>query len=115
MVWWASIDQPRGSFMRASQGTRLAYAAVENNWSAACVYRAPDGTLQGFADATERGNGKTTSYTFLCSNEDVTYYPNGDRTQGQFRKSGEGFTIEAKPPNGKRVPWIEIVPKGSAR
>lgn len=114
VAWWAAINPARGSFMRACQGTRLAYTAVEKNWSAACVYRAPDGSLHGFVDATERENGKTTSYTFLCGNEDVTYYPNGDRSKGHFRKSGEGFAVQAKPPNEKPSPWVEIVPKSSA-
>lgn len=111
LAWWAAISPARGSFMRASQGTRLAYTAVEENWSTACVYRAPDGTLHGFADATERENGRTTAYTFLCGNDDVTYYPNGNRDKGQFRKSGEGFVVQAKPPNGERIEWVEIVPK----
>lgn len=114
VAWWAAISPARGSFMRACQGTRLAYTAVEENWSTASVYRAPDGTLHGFADATERENGKTTAYTFLCSNDDVTYYPNGNREKAQFRKSGEGFVVHAKPPSGERLEWVEIVPKNSA-
>lgn len=111
VAWWAAISPARGSFMRANQGLRLAYVAVEKNWSAASVYRAPDGTLHGFADTAERENGKTTTYHFICNNEAVTYYPNGDRGKGQFRKRGEGFTVQAKPPDGERCVWVEIIPK----
>ncbi len=109
-AWWGPINEARANFMRACQGTRLAYVAVERNWSAACVYRAPDKTLHGFVGANERENGITTTYRFVCTNEDVTYYPDGDMKNGQFRKRGEAFEIQAKPPQGERSQWIRIVP-----
>ena len=109
-AWWGPIDEARANFMRACQGKRLAYAQEEDNWSAACVYRAPDGTLHGFVGANERENGITTTYKFVCSNEDVTYYPDGDMEKGQFREKGEPFEIQAKPPQGERSQWIRIVP-----
>lgn len=111
VAWWAAVHEARGAFMRACQGKRLAYAAVEKNWSAGCVYRAPDGSLHGFVGSTERENGRTTTYQFVCGNEDVTYHPDGDRTKGEFRKRGEGFAITAKPEGGPISRWIEIVPK----
>lgn len=114
VAWWAAIDPARGNFMRACQGTRLAYQAVEENWSAASVYRAPDGSLHGFVGATERENGKTTSYKFVCTDEDVTYYPDGNREKGQSRKRGEDFIVQAKPPGGAQSQWIEIVPGNAA-
>lgn len=114
-AWWAPITKARGQFMRACQGKRLAYEAVEENWSAGCVYRAPDGSLHAFVGATERENGKTTSYRIVCTNEDVTYFPDGDRTQGQPRKRGEAFEVVAKPPNGEISRWIEIVPASKGR
>lgn len=111
VAWWAAINPARGNFMRACQGRRLAYAAVEENWSAACVYRAPDGSLHGFVGSTERENGKATTYRFVCGDRDVTYRPDGDRERGAFRKRGEGFTITAKPEGGPISRWIEIVPE----
>ena len=110
MSWWGPVNEARANFMRACQGSRLAYVAVEQNWSAACVYRAPDGTLYGFAGANERENGITTKYKFVCTNEDATYYLNGEMDHGAFRKRGESFEVEAKPPNGERSLWLKIVP-----
>lgn len=110
LAWWGPIDEARGNFMRACQGKRLAYAAVERNWSAACVYRAPDKTLHAFVGANERENGITTEFRFICINEDVTYYPDGDMKNGQFRKRGEVFEVLAKPPGGERSQWILIAP-----
>jgi len=111
MSWWGPINEARAAFMRACQGMRLAYEAVERNWSAACVYRAPDGTLHGFAGTAERENGITTEYKFVCSNEDVTYYLDGDMKRGQFRRKGEAFKVEAKPDGeGPISRWVKIVP-----
>ncbi len=109
-AWWAAIDEARANFMRACQGKRLAYVAVEPNWSAACVYRAPDKTLHGFVGSAERENGITTKYRFVCANEGVTYYPSGDMDQGHYRERGKPFEVLAKPPNGPRSQWIRIVP-----
>ncbi|GAA5482747.1 hypothetical protein [Haloferula sargassicola] len=113
-AWWAAISEARGRFMRACQGKRLAYAAVEENWSAGSVYRAPDGSLHAFVGATERENGITTSYRIVCRNEDVTYFPDGDRENGQPRKRGEAYEVVAKPAGGSISRWIEIVPASPA-
>lgn len=110
LAWWGSINEARGNFMRACQGSRLAFVTVEKNWSVASVYRAPDGTLHGFVGSAERENGKTTTYKFVCTNKDVTYYPDGDMENGQFRKKGEAFVVLAKPPEGDRSRWLKIVP-----
>ncbi len=111
MSWWGPINEARANFMRACKGSRLAYEVVERNWSAACVYRSPDKTLHGFVGANERENGITTEFRFICTNTDVTYYPDGDMNNGKFRKRGEVFEIMAKPPGGERSQWIKIVPK----
>ena len=82
--------------MKACQGERLAYVEVEDNWSAGCVYRGPDDVLYGFASTNERTNGKETKYKFVCTDQDVTYYLNGDQEKGVFRKKGEAFEVQAK-------------------
>jgi len=111
MSWWGPINEARAAFMRACQGARLAYVEVERNWSAAGVYRAPDGTVHGFAGTAERENGITTEYRFVCTNEDVTYYLDGDMKNGQFRKRGEAFEVQAKPEGqGPISRWLTIVP-----
>jgi len=110
MSWWGPINEARAAFMRACQGVRLAYEPVERNWSAASVYRAPDGTLHGFAGTAERENGITTEYRFVCTNEDVTYYLDGDMKNGQFRRRGEAFEVQAKPGGeGPISRWVKIV------
>lgn len=111
LMWWAEIDEARGHFMRASQGDRLAYVEVEDNWSAACVYRDPDDDLYGFAGTAERENGITTTYKFVCTDKDVTYYVDGDEDNGEFREKGEPFEVTAKPPDGHRSTWLRIVPE----
>ena len=109
LMWWAEIDEGRGHFMRASQGDRLAYVEVEDNWSAACVYRDPDDELYGFAGTAERENGITTTYKFVCTDKDVTYCVDGDEDNGEFREKGEPFEVTAKPPDGDRSIWLRIV------
>lgn len=111
--WWDQINEGRAAFMKACQGKRLAYVTVEKNWSAACVYRDPDGILYGFASTNERDNGVPTSYNFSCTNEDVTYYPEGDTSKGEFRRRGEPFQVQAKiRGKGKEsiTRWFTIVP-----
>ncbi|MDF7808538.1 hypothetical protein P4E94_13890 [Pontiellaceae bacterium B12219] len=112
--WWDQINEGRAHFMRACQGRRLAYVAVEKNWSAACVYRGPDGKLYGFASTNERDNGIPTSYKFVCEDQAVTYCMEGDPDKGIFRKKGESFEVQAKVAGkGKEsiTRWFTIVPK----
>ncbi|MDF7801807.1 hypothetical protein P4C99_20175 [Pontiellaceae bacterium B1224] len=111
--WWDQINKGRAHFMRACQGRRLAYVAVDKNWSAACVYKGPDGVLYGFASTNERDNGVPTNYKFVCKNEDVTYCMGGDTDKGTFRKKGEPFFVQAKVAGkGKEsiTSWFTIVP-----
>lgn len=111
--WWDQINKGCAAFMKACQGRRIAYVAVEENWSAACVYRGPDGILHGFASTNERGNGVETIYRFVCTDEDATYYLEGDAKQGVFIKKGEAFQVQAKiPGQGKKsiTQWFTIVP-----
>ncbi len=113
VCWWDQINVGRAAFMKACQGRRIAYEVVEENWSAACVYRGPDDVLYGFAGTNERTNGKPTRYKFVCRNEDVTYCLNGNRKKGEFRKKGEPFWVQAKDDSGEKktiTRWFTIVP-----
>ncbi len=117
VCWWDQVNVERAAFMRACLGKRLAYVAVEENWSAACVYRDPKGLLHGFASTNERSNGVTTSYHFVCEDKDVTYYIDGERKNGVFRKRGEPFELVAlkKDDRGNDkseiTKWVTIRPK----
>jgi len=96
VCWWDQIHHERAAFMKACLGHRLAYKAVKDNWSAACVYRDPEGLIHGFASTNERNNGKETVYHFICEDKDMTYYINGERDKGVFCKKGTPFKIQAK-------------------
>ena len=105
VCWWDQINVGRAAFMKACQGHRLAYVPVKENWSAGCVYRGPDDVLYGFASTNERTNGKATKYKFVCTDQDMTYYPEGDEEKGVFRKRGEPYEVQAKI-KGKGKPSI---------
>lgn len=71
-IWWGTCDHTRSQFMKASRGTRLGYAEHRSNWTAASVYRHPDGTVQGFGGTSER-QAATTNYRFAALDHDVFY------------------------------------------
>lgn len=63
-IWWGTAEQARGEFCKASFGKRLGYAENRDAWSAASVYRAPSGKVQGFLGCSER-QAKPSSYNFV--------------------------------------------------
>jgi len=71
-IWWGTAELARGEFVKASDGRRLAYAEHRPNWTAASVYRALDGKVQGFVGGSER-QGVTTTYRFVSKDRDVYY------------------------------------------
>src|SRR6516164_6949177 len=77
-IWWGTAERARGDFVNASQGQQLGYADDWTNWSAATVYRAPDGTVQAFLGCGER-IGLPTTYTFHCADRDVFFDGDGPR------------------------------------
>ncbi len=80
-IWWGPAEYARGEFCKAAHGERLAYAEHRPNWTAASVYRAPDGKVQAFGGMSER-QGATTSYRFLSKERDVFF--NGYGPQREF-------------------------------
>lgn len=80
-IWWGPAEYARGEFCKASHGERLAYAEHRDNWTAAAVYRAPDGKVQAFGGTSER-QGATTTYRFVSKDRDVFY--NGHGPQREF-------------------------------
>jgi len=75
-IWWLTCSKVRGSFVKACQGKRLAYEEDRERWSAAAVYRAPDGSVQAFLGSNER-TGQDTTYRFVCRDRDVYFDGNG--------------------------------------
>lgn len=101
-IWWLNCDVKRGSFVKACQGKRLAYEEDAENWSAAAVYRAPDGTVQAFLGCNER-TGEDTTYRFVCSDREV--YFNGEGPQKEFI-----VTIKKDSEQMINITWDQGVP-----
>ncbi len=75
-IWWGTCDHARSQFMKASRGTRLGYGEHRDNWTAASVYRHPDGHVQAFGGTSERQSA-TTLYRFAALDHDVFYNGHG--------------------------------------
>lgn len=75
-IWWGTCDHTRSQFMKASRGRRLAYAEHRDNWTAAGIYRHPDGHVQAFGGTSER-QATTTAYRLLATDHDVFYNGQG--------------------------------------
>lgn len=80
-IWWGPAEYARGEFCKASHGERLGYAEHRGNWTAASVYRSPDGKVQAFGGTSER-QAATTSFRFVSKDRDVFY--NGHGPQREF-------------------------------
>lgn len=79
-IWWGTAEYARGEFVKASDGERLAYAEHRPNWTAASVYRAPDGKVQAFIGGSER-QAATTTYRFVSENMDVFFDGHGPQRE----------------------------------
>ncbi|MFC0877253.1 LamG-like jellyroll fold domain-containing protein [Saccharicrinis sp. FJH2] len=88
-IWWGTAEYARSEFVKASDGTRLGYAEHRPNWTAASVYRGPDGKVQAFGGTSER-QAVTTSYRFVSKDRDVYY--NGYGPQREYTMELPGGT-----------------------
>ncbi len=75
-IWWGTAERARGEFVKASKGVRLGYAEHRPNWTAASVYKHPNGKVQGFVGASER-QAVTTTYQFVSEDRDVFFDGHG--------------------------------------
>lgn len=75
-IWWGTCDHTRSQFMKASRGTRIGYAEHRDNWTAAGIYRHPEGHVQAFGGTSER-QAVTTAYRLLATDHDVFYNGQG--------------------------------------
>lgn len=88
-IWWGPAEYARGEFCKASHGERLGYAEHRDNWTAASVYRAPDGKVQAFGGTSER-QAVTTTYKFVSEDRDVFF--NGHGPQREYVMKLQGGT-----------------------
>ena len=79
-IWWGTAEQARGEFCKASFGERLGYAENRTAWSAASVYRAPSGKIQGFMGCSER-QARPSTYNFVSRKGDVYIDGTGPRRE----------------------------------
>ena len=86
-IWWGAAEYARGEFCKASHGERLAYAEHRPNWTAASVYRAPDGKVQAFGGTSER-QAVATSYRFLSKERDVFFNGHGPQREYVMKLPG---------------------------
>jgi len=63
-IWWGTAGRTRSEFMKTSDGMRLAYSENPWDWTAASVYRSPEGKLQAFIGESER-QAQPTTYHFV--------------------------------------------------
>ncbi len=111
-IWWGTAELARGEFVKASFGRRLAYAEHRPNWTAATVYRSPEGKVQAFVGSSER-QAATTSYSFISFERDVFYDGQGPQRAFTIEIPG-GTGYQQGQTNAERViniNWGEDVPQ----
>ncbi|WP_370477323.1 LamG-like jellyroll fold domain-containing protein [Tamlana flava] len=79
-IWWADIDLASGEMVKAFDGQRLGYAEHRPNWTAAAVYRAPDGKVQAFGGTSER-QAVTTFFNYISKDRAVYYDGHGPQRE----------------------------------
>ena len=71
-IWWGFDGRARGEYCKATFGDRLAYGEDRLHWTAASVYRMPDGRVQAFGGTSER-QANNSSYR-IVSQDKVAYF-----------------------------------------
>lgn len=73
-IWWGAAGVARGDFCQANTagGARLGYAENRSAWTAASVYRLPNGKVEAFLGTSERQ--ATTSAYDIVSTDRACYY-----------------------------------------
>ncbi len=71
-IWWGFDGRARGEYCKATFGDRLAYGEDRAHWTAASVYRMPDGRIQAFGGTSER-QANNSSYR-IVSQDKVAYF-----------------------------------------
>ncbi|OCB71589.1 Por secretion system C-terminal sorting domain-containing protein [Flavobacterium glycines] len=89
-IWWGWAEYARGELCKASNGVRLGYAEHRPNWTAAAVYRSPQGKVQAFGGTSER-QAATTTYRYVSKDRAVYY--DGQGPQREFVLEMPGGTV----------------------
>ncbi len=100
-IWWGTAEYARGEFVKASDGRRLGYAEHRPNWTAASVYRSPEGKVQAFGGTSER-QAATTTYSYISRDRDVYFDGNGPQREYSLTLPG-GTGYQVGQTNAERV------------
>ncbi|WP_258104248.1 LamG-like jellyroll fold domain-containing protein [Marinoscillum sp. MHG1-6] len=100
-IWWADVDLAAGEMVKAFDGERIGYAEHRANWTAAAVYRHPDGKVQAFGGTSER-QAYTTSYRFISKDRPVYYDGHGPQYEYVLEMPG-GIEYGKGQTNAERV------------
>lgn len=100
-IWWGTAELARGEFVKASDGVRLGYAEHRPNWTAAAVYRSPEGKVQAFGGTSER-QAVTTTYRFVSKDKDVFFDGYGPQREYTMTLPG-GTGYQTGQTNAERV------------
>ncbi len=104
-MWWAAAEHARSSFVKANKGVRLGYSEHRDKWTAAAVYRDPDGDVLGFVGSAER-QSRTTGYQFVSLDREVFFDGYGPTRFFMIDAPG-GTGYQQNQPNAERVISIE--------
>lgn len=100
-IWWGSPEYAGSQFVKATKGVRLGYAEHRDNWTAAAVYKNPEGKIEAFIGASER-QAFTTSYKFISKDRAVFYDGHGPQREYVMQiPAGTGYQVDQ--PNAERV------------
>lgn len=93
-IWWGFDGVARGRFCKATTGgSRLGYGENRGKWTAGCVYRLPDGSVDAFLGSSER-QANTTEFAISSLDRDVFYDGYGPvRTYQMQIPGGTGYQV----------------------
>lgn len=100
-IYWGYAYLARSEFVKACNGYQLGYAEHRPNWTAASVYRSPEGKVQAFARRFGTAS-RTTTYRFLSKDRDVYYEGYGPQCEYTLELPG-GTGYQQGQTNAERV------------
>ena len=100
-IWWGFDGRARGEFCRATFGRRLAYGEDRAHWTAAAIYRMPDGRVQLFGGTSER-QASNSSYR-IVSTDKVAYFDGYGPTHEYVMELPGGNGYQNGQTNAERV------------
>ncbi|MGY5355618.1 LamG-like jellyroll fold domain-containing protein [Wenyingzhuangia sp. IMCC45467] len=100
-IWWGPANYARGEMVKAFDGERIGYAEHRSKWTAAAVYRTPDGKVQAFGGTSER-QANTTSFKYVSKDRMVYYDGYGPQREFVLEMPG-GTGYQQGQSNAERV------------